>query len=382
MAAYVFLFLATLLAAGMRRRNPFRPIVFGLTTLYIVGLKYEVGFDWYVYSEQFRIFSDMSFSEFFGNISYQVAYHAQEPLFLVLSFLSAKTLGVYEIFQCVAYGFFVWSVFFLGRSVGRVNVIAAFIPIHLFLLFTLEFSTLRQMIALALFHISLGLFLSGKSRKSYVFAALAPFIQASSAIFALVTYWTAATSRMAKIWLLAGGLAVVIVNVVGFGAILSNFGGFFPRVLADKIYYYTEVREYGFSIAEQAFSVVFYIAAIVFSSKNRRHVSPRIRFVSTLVLYLSILALAGFAIPTLRNRMLYEIVVLVSLLMFTRGIIFRKTARMVLIPMGILFFAVSLTKQTSFAFVPYQNYVWYQVTGQESDGYARQQRILDIVRNR
>ena len=379
MVAYIVLLLSTALASAISRKNVMRHLVFWPPTIFIVGLKFEVGFDWHVYSERFYDFKAMGLADFVNNFWYIFAVSAQEPVFLIISFVSAKLFISYEIFQCAFYIFFVWSVFRLGNSIGKTNVVAAFCIIHLFVLFTLEMSTLRQMISLSIFHIALSLILKGRTGKSLKFSLLAPFVQASSLMYIIPAYWVGATKRKAKIWIFIAGLAVVVVNAIGFSQVLSAMGGVFPNILASKIEYYANIRTNGFSLSERAFFLVFYIIAIALGWKNRRNSSPQIRYVATLVVYLSILALVGFSIQTFRNRLLYEIVILVSLMLFTKGVRFRSVARMALIPMGLVFFAMSLSQTSSLVYVPYQNYIWYQFMGKESDGYQRQQILRDLI---
>ncbi len=380
MLAYFILLATTAWAGAMSSRNTIRYAIFYVPTVLIVGLKYEVGFDWNVYSSQFAAFSQIPLDRFFYYFTDYVTLYAHEPLFILLSYLGSQLFGTFELFYCVCYLFFIFSITRLGRVLES-NYIAAFAIIHLFLLFTLEFSTLRQLIALSLVNLGIAFSIERQRWKGIVFFTIAPFFQGSAAIYVFVFLILISTKQYSKIILSAGFLLAILVSAIGISDFARLFSFALPLSLSAKLEYYTQIREYNFSIAEYLFSITLYLILILFGIKNRKSQNGNIRLLSNFLLFLVAISLAGFAIPTLRNRMLYEIVTIASLLLFANEASKKAVFRLAIIPMGIFFFAVSLTKQTSFMFVPYQNYVWHLMWGLESDGWDRQDRLKWLLRN-
>ncbi len=381
MFAYIALLATTAWAGILSPRNAMRKILFFAPTFLIVGFKYDIGFDWHVYTEQFETFSQVPPGQFFDDFFVYVGLYAHEPLFVLLSYIGAQTLSIYELFYCVLFLFFVFSTMRLGKVVGT-NTPAAFFVIHLFLLFTLEFSTLRQMVALSVLNLGIAFSLEGRRGKGLIFLVLAPLFQVSTAIFVLLFFLTRATRRLARIALVLALGGALVINSVGIAQFASVFSSLLPDIYVAKLTYYTEVRQYDFSMLEALFAIILYLVLGYFLFLNQKSDNHAVKLLSTFLLFLIAIALAGFVITTIRNRMLYEILTVSALLLFskqTRKPVFIKPA---VIALGHFFFAVSLTKPTSFMYVPYQNYLWFQIWGLESDGLDRQSQLESILRNR
>lgn len=380
MFAYIFLLTTTACASVLSPHNAIRKVLFFVPTFLIVGFKYEVGFDWNVYTQQFQTFAQVRPGQFFDNFFFYVGLYKHEPLFVLLSYIGAQTLGIYELFYCVLFLFFFYSTVRLGKVFGT-NAAAAFFVIHLFLLFTLEFSTLRQMISLSVLNLGIAFSLEGRRAKGVVFLVLAPFFHGSAAIFALVFLLTGAVGYAARISLVFALGGVLLINSVGIAQFASLFSIILPEIYEAKMTYYTEVKEYNFNLLEALFAITLYLVLGYFLFLNQKSDSRAIKLLSTFLLFLIAIALAGFTIPTIRNRMLYEILTVSALLLFskqTRKPVFIKPA---VIALGLFFFTVSLTKPTSFMYVPYQNYLWFQIWGLDSDGPNRQSQLTSILQN-
>ena len=381
MLAYFTLLATTAWAGEISHRNVLRYIIFFIPNILIVGFKYEVGFDWFVYTEHFSTFYDMPADTFFRDFWSIVAVYAQEPLYILLSFLGAKTLGSYEIYCCIWFIFFVYSIARLARILSA-DYVSSFLIIHFFLLFTLEFSTLRQMIALSTFNLGLALTLEGRKLPGLIFLAIAPFIQASTTIFIFVLLIMRATRRVSKLILAVSVISALMVSAIGVDKLAQIFSFIAPALVSQKLTYYAEVREYQFNILEVLFSLKTFSAFALLSQKGRRHDDANLRFLSTFTMYLIFIAIAGFAIATIRNRMLYEIVIIGSLIISSRKMSGIFKIRASILAMGAFFFFVSVVKSTSFMYVPYQNYIWHKMWDLRSDGPERQDRLNWMLRNK
>ncbi|WP_417809963.1 EpsG family protein [Thioclava sp.] len=381
MTAYLFLLSTTAWASILSPGNVVRKVLFFVPTLLIVGFKYEIGFDWHVYARQFQHFSEIPPGEFFENFFIYVGIYQHEPLYVLFSYMGAHILGIYEVFYCALFLLFVYSTARLGKLIDT-NTVAAFFVIHLFLLFTLEFSTLRQMVSLSILNLGISFTLEGRKIRGFAFLILSPFFQGSSAIFAIIFLLVGSTRRLMRVLLAFALIVAIAINAIGFTALASLLSGIVPGFLATKLTYYTEVRQFDFNMLETLFAISVYLVLGYFLFVNQKNQNSIVRDLSTFLLVLIAIAIAGFAITTMRNRMLYEIITVAALLLFsphTKNPIFIRTTVIIL---GFIFFAASLTKATSFMYVPYQNYLWFQIWELKSDGPDRQDRLNSILRSR
>lgn len=381
MTAYFILLATTAWASFLSNRNVLRNILFLAPTIFIVGFKYEVGFDWHVYVDQFQKFSEIAPGDFFPHFFAFVGFYQQEPFFILLSYVGARILGVYELFYCALFLFFMYSTARLGRLLGS-NIAAAFFFIHLFLLFTLEFSTLRQMVSLSVLNLGICFSLEGRGIRGLALLLLSPFFQASSAVFVILFLLVRSKGSVVRVSLTFVLLAALAINAVGFHVLAPLISGVVPDFVASKLTYYAEVRRFDFHLLESLFAITLYFFLAFFLFYNWRSKNRAVKCLSTFSLLLIVIAIAAFAITTVRNRMLYEVITIGSLLIFSPHTRKPLFIRHVLIALGIVFFVASLLKPNSFMYVPYQNYLWFQVLGLDSDGRDRQDRLNAIIRNR
>lgn len=381
MFSYIILLATTAFSSQLSRRNVLRKILFIVPSLLIVGFKYEVGFDWNVYTEQFYTFSQIDFEQFRNNFFSYVILYQHEPMFVLLSYIGAKTLGTFEFLYCLLFIFFIYTTSRIGKVIGA-NIIAAFFVIHLFLLFTLEFSTLRQMVSLSILNLGIAMILEGNKVRGVAFLLLAPFFQFSSVIFVFFFLVTLATRRLLRIIIIFAFVCALVINVVGIEKLLSVFSSKIPSIFQTKLIYYMQNKLMDFSLLEALFAINLYLLLGYFLFLNRKNVNGNIALLSSFLILLIALAIAGFEFKTLRNRMLYEIIPISALMLFStqsRQPVFLKPA---IITMGVFFFTTSIIKPTSFMFVPYQNYIWFQILDLQSDGEARQAKLKLMLGNK
>ncbi len=378
MFPYIALIFVTWASSLLSRKNIFRYLLFFVPTLLIVGFRYEVGFDWPVYSSQFYQFQNIPFLDFLSQIFIFSALYSHEPLFLLTSYFMARVFPDFEYFQFIAYLFFLFSVFRLGKVLGSRNIIAAMVPIHLFLLFTLEFSTLRQSIAISFYNLGLAFFLANKNAKGVWLFVAAVASQSSTAIYVLVQLWTTSAKRWSKLAIVACLVLAVFLSAGGLEWIPVNM---LPGFLGQKLNYYFYERGYNYSLAEQAFFLALFLAISYVLYRSRPALDRRVRFLANLVIFLCLFAIMAFWVNTIRNRIMYEVIIVSSLIAYGPHFRLQKLLRLLLLGAGLLFFSVSLTKQSSFVYVPYQNFIWYKLNGLQSNGLDRQDRLRQRLIN-
>jgi len=376
MTPYITLLILTQYAAGLRNSNPYRYFLFFIPTVFIIGFRLEVGFDWAVYKTQFDKLGGYELVEFFDQFKILTALYLQEPFFLIIAYFSARFFPTYELMQVSIYLFFMYSTYRLGKVMGVKNVIGAFVIIHLFLLFTLEFSTIRQVIAVSFFNLGLSFVVRKKKLNTFVLAMAAAFTQASAALYYIIQIWTGATSKWTKIAVAVFGVLAVFFAAGGLQLLPVSM---LPGFIGFKLQYYISERNYNYNILEQVFFTGVFAAIVYVLHTSRKRFESYVLFISRLVVFLCLVAFMAFWVNTIRNRLMYEIIILTSLLCYIPPFPRQRLLRLFMIASGILFFAISLTKETSLTYIPYQNYLWSELNHLESDGQRRNERLREIL---
>lgn len=375
---YIVLIFITWFSSFLKYQNPLRYFLFFVPTMLIVGFRYEVGFDWPVYTRQFEQFQSIDITEFFPKLSAFVLLYAQEPLFLITSFFAAQIFPVYEIFQFFVYFLFIISIIVLGKAIGSRNIIGAMVPIHMFLLFTLEFSTIRQSIAISFFNIGLAYYLNRSRSIAILYQGAAIFTQSSTILYLLVQLWNSSVTKWSRvailftsgiaIFLSAGGLELIPVSLL-------------PGFLSQKLDYYMFNRGYNYSIYEQLFFLALFGSIAIIFRRPSNSFNPKIQYLADMVVFLCLFAFMAFWVNTIRNRLMYEIIILSSLISYGPSFKMQRTLQLLLLSSSLIFFIVSVTKSTSFVYIPYQNYLWYKANDIKSDGLYRNDRLRQYLIN-
>lgn len=372
MFPYISLILSTYFAAQLKKSNPFRYIIFFVPTVYFVAFRYEVGFDWTTYKSNFETFQQVGFATVIENIFIYSVLLAQEPLFLLLSAAFANIFASYEVLQATLYLFFVYSVFRLGSALGTRNVIAAFVPIHLFLLFSLEFSTVRQAVAISTFNVGLAFFIKKRKVSGTLIMMVSPLLQGSAMIYILALISASAAGRNVKAGALICLGLLVLMYAVGLDSIPLEI---LPGFLAEKFRYYVQERSYNSHIIEITMFMLLFAWLAYLTYNRHESFSDHHKAASQMLFYLCVIAFVGFSVPTIRNRVLYEVVILASLLSFTPKFVPSESIKRLTHVVGIASFSWALLLQPNYVFSPYQNYLWFSVNGYQSTGQERQQRL-------
>nr|WP_276611276.1 EpsG family protein [Thioalkalivibrio sp. XN8] len=349
-------------------------------SFFFVGLRFEMAYDWPYYKEMFDYLSQYPFPQFLRNfVAIQLQYPA-ELGFLFLTYVFSQVVPDYEWFQSALYFAFLCSFWTLGRAVGCKNISAALIIVHLFLLFTLEFSTIRQAFAVSLFNFGLAAYLRGRGAMAFLLVSLSLFFQFSALLY-IGALLLAATSTK-RMWLSAVMVLFLAFPLVFPGVILSLIP-IFPSRIADKLVFYFTERDLDLNILEAIFAVTFYVLIVVMSFRVsyvwRRSFDPRLYFLLRFLLVMSIVALVFIPEHVIRNRIFYEVVIVFSLLAFSPYRIARSRYVWPVIAMGTVFMLVSFTRPSTFMYVPYQNYVVNSVLGLSGDGEDRNRRYRQLL---
>jgi hypothetical protein len=357
-------------------------IVF-LVSLFIIGFRYEMGFDWPFYKDIFDQIGIYDVRGFFENFEYFHLISRFETGFLILFYFGARLFKEYELFQAFATLLFFFSFFRLGRAMGTRNIGIALVLCHLFLLFSLEFSTLRQSVAIAFFNLGFAAYLKGKRVPVALYFLLAVTMQVSSVIYIVALLIAIGAPR--NVWLIFLALFFMVLPA-SMPVFVLSVADLLPTAVGNKLVYYITEREYGNSLIEGGISLAFYLSVLfILTFELRRQKLTAVGRRNVLLKFgivLVVLALLLFPITTLRNRVLYELVPFLSLLAFSETLLRRARLRFVLFGTGTLFFSIALIQTSSFMYVPYRNYLTSIVTGAESDGLDRYDRLRSILRDR
>lgn len=376
MLTYALFINANILIAVMRTGSALKlPLLIGVTLLF-VGLRYEVGFDWPLYKDEFEVLQGLGAADFVTSIPMLQIQFQHETGFLIFSWLSAQILREYELMQLLIHVIFLISFIRLGRVLGVRNLAAAMLLVHLFLLFTLEFSTVRQLLALSLFNLGLAAYMEARRPRALAWFAASLLVQISSGLYLLALLAVSGASR--RDWLLAiAGMAAVL--AVSFTTFAPALLGMLPGRIAFKFQYYFMDREFNTHILEQVFFGVFYVMVIAFAlfatARNRGRLDAAGDIALRFMLALALLAVLFFLVKTVRNRILYELIVVMSLLIFSGKLRYAGAMKTATFAFGAVFFIVSLTKEAAHVYTPYQNYPYAMLFDRPSDGLRRHDRL-------
>lgn len=379
MAAYIAFYVSHIMLALTRRANYAAVLLFVVLNVWFVGLRYEIGFDWVIYKDQFGYFSQLSLGDFLSHFGYFQQHFQHEPGFLILAYLSSHVLPTYEFFHLAVFLVFFLSVLFLGRAMGCRNLIAAFLVIHLFLLFTLEFSTVRQNLAIAIFNVGLAFSFRNRKVSAYVVMLTAVLFQLSALIY-LAMYLAASGSRL-RVWLYMFPLMLLaaFASLIGLSQLpfINTLGH-----LGAKLIWYFDLREVTPNVFEQVFFLALYFIVATWAfvnSKNNPLLSKGNKVIIRMIFVMALSALIFFGVTIIRNRIMYEMIILVSLAAFMPQARMKSSLRPVLFCWGAIFLMASLVKPASFMYVPYQNYVASEIFNLQSDGPQRQERLTKLI---
>ncbi|WP_229802316.1 hypothetical protein, partial [Paramylibacter ulvae] len=99
MLPYITFFGLHGLVALMKRQSRATLFCFVLLNMYFVGFRYELGFDWPLYKQEFEFLKTLGFVEFFTSMPTIQVKYPHEFGFLIFAFISSKVFFIYELMQ-------------------------------------------------------------------------------------------------------------------------------------------------------------------------------------------------------------------------------------------------------------------------------------------
>jgi len=352
--------------ASLRLRNG---TVIALS-FFFIGLRYETGFDWPTYKAQYAYISETGISSFFELLGTQSLVGTVEPGYVLTTFLASRLFSEFEFVAAFYTLVLLLSIVKLGSVLGVRNIGMALVLIHMPLLFTLEFSTVRQSLAIAMFNFGLAYFFEKRRGLSILFFSLSPFFQLSGIIY-LAVFAMAIVSKRTS-WAIFIGLTAVLITI-STPTILLTFGSFLPPQIVTKLEWYLIERNQGGGIIDLGTALILLLPATLLTvNAMRKHGQSRdTATILQVVALMSFIALVFVSEQTIRNRLVYEIVILLSLLAFSRIYLILPYMRMVLLLYGLIILSIYLVQESRIMYLPYQNYVGWTAFGIESSGQDR-----------
>ena len=335
-----------------------------------IGLRYETGFDWPTYKIQYEYISRAGFFSFFDLLKTQSLVGSVEPGFVATTFLASRFFSDFEAVAALYTLFFLLSTLKLGQTLGVKNIGMALVLIHLPLLFSLEFSTIRQSLAISAFNLGLAYHLEKRHTLSVVFLSLSPLFQVSGIMYLAVFLMATGTRRISWPAFIAL-ISVLYATTSSF--ILLALASILPPHIGTKLQWYISERIQGGGIVDVGLAMVLLLptAIILIHVLRKQGLSKDEVTVFRVAGIMSIVALAFVNEQTIRNRYMYEIVILVSLLAFSKTYLVMPYLRVVLLSFGTLMLSVYLLQTSRIAYIPYQNFIIWKVFGLESTGNER-----------
>jgi hypothetical protein len=370
---YTFIFLLVSIAALPIDKN-LKNYIALIASVAFVGLKYETGFDWTVYKDMFFHLRNLDANEFISNIDALSLQFKQEHIFVLYVAFASKIFPNYEMFTLFNYAFYVISLYFVSQRFNCEKFSYAIIPIHLFLMFTLEFSTLRQMIAIGFLNFATFFYLRNAYTRTVITLLFAVGTQVSAGIYlvAILPAVILSGNRAGRALLALAPIAFIVFAVPAY---------FYSDTIIDKLTYYLQSKDYNYNILEIAFSSCFFafsfVALLISRSTN---VNEARRFLWWTCILLIAMAVIMFPFTTVRNRISYVIVPFLSFYLFSYPVRFRyrSVLQYCYFLAGLVFFTGSLLKPSSVVLRPYQNYLVHWAFQFESDGRERQQSLVEM----
>ncbi len=404
MVTYFGFLLATAALGLIPRGGRAREIGYWLLGALFIGMRFEVGFDWPFYKGQFQAYASGA-SPFALSVGEGALY---EPAYALLSWLFAQVVPAYEVFQFLLTLFWLHALLAWLRSVEAGQWTLAVVVVHGFLLFTLEFSTLRQCIATSCVLLGIAAWLQGERRRSLLWLVLGPLFQMSSLAYVAAFAFARAVrvrktgSLLLSIVLVAGGAGILLGGAEILRSTLGDAATVLPGTLGVKARYYLVEREYGVNPLEQIFAIVLYVGTFLVglsvtlgSARGNGGTAPavprprpgsaeRSRVLGILLMTLAATAMLFLPIHTVRNRILYLTVPILAGIVFSDLPVprIRRLARLGVVGAALVFYSAQFARPIRYVYTPYQS-VAHEWLGYPTDGPERQARMwAEISRRR
>lgn len=336
-----------------------------------VGFRYQTGFDWSYYETLYDHILQTEFFSLSELLASQSLVASVEPGFVLTTFLASRLFPQFEFVAALYTLVLLLSIGKLGSVLGVKNIGMALLFIHLPLLFTLEFSTVRQSLAIAMFNFGLAYYFEKRRGLSIFFFGLSPLFQISGIMY-LAVFFMAIGSRRASRTVFIGLIATLI--VFSTPPMLLKLGSFLPPDIGAKLDWYVTERAKGGGLIDlgTAFLLLLPTTLITLNLLRKKTHPHDAVTIFRIVALMSVIALAFVGEQTIRNRLMYEIVILLSLLSFSRIYPVIPHMRKVLLSFGLIMLALYLFQSSRIMYMPYQNFLVWKALGLQSTAEERQ----------
>lgn len=331
-------------------------IVFILYVIF-VGFRFETGFDWIMYTTEFktinfentfldeilRISKKYSHEPFYVIIVYWIKFFFKD--FFFITFLTSLLL--YYSYKKIAQEF-------------KININLLILSLLLYLLFTVHFSLIRQSLAIAFFNFAIVQW-NKKDIKYTVLLLIVSFLFHFSAIIYISLFTSSVLLTKYRGRKLHYKLFLGLLMAGVFLPRNINFGD--KTRIGRKLNFYFSY-DFDVNILEVTFTIVFYISVLLLIAKIIKKLEDKYLWMANFVVLSIIVSISFISINTFRNRIFYQMIVVVAIIVLTYGntIFWRKELQKTLFLMfGLTLYIASIVKFYGIAYIPYQSYfqVWF-----------------------
>ncbi len=378
MGIYALFWSASLLS-GLTIRGRIATNLFLFVVFLFVGLRLDTGFDWPVYK---AIYEDFQYDFSLVKLALYSQLYGQEPGFLFFLGLSSQYFPSYEIFQAIVTIALLWSTVLLSRTVG-VKKVALVVAIAMtYLLWSVGFSTLRQSMAISFFNFGLVYFLRRKNAWGALFFAVAILFQLSSVVYiaafgAARYFWRTKKPPPLRTFLIATvGAALLMPVAMQVMSLVSPLA-------AAKLEFYLELSGgLKFGTLDLIFLIFFGVAAVLVSRGMVKpgSESPYANEIRRMIMVLSAIGASSTFLSVLRDRVSYELFLLVSICLMLPGLRYRWQFVGFFVSFGLANSVINIFPYPMhLAFAPYQNVVINYVLEKPSTGPDRSANFTETL---
>jgi len=369
----IFILLIFILTFISLDKKVYKIATFLIFLLYIffVGFRFETGFDWLGYRNEFY---SLDFNNNFWDEIFSKAKQYKHEPFYVFSVYVIKYFLPDFFFVTLLTSLLLYYSYKKLAMAFNININSLLLIILLFSLFTVAFSVIRQSLAIAFFNLAIVSWIRNKNRQFILFLLITFLFHFSSIIYIGLFFLSLFLSRIKRIdipFKIYGILLIV-------GVIIPQFLTFDNSTrLGKKLNYYFS-HNFSGNISEITFTLVLYLAILIFLYVLRKRAKKELSWMVHYITLSILLSLIFFSINPIRNRIFYELSILVSiyLLVHKKSMFWLKDIKLLfLYGFGSILFIASTLKLYSIAFIPYQSYFQVWLFNDYGNGEARQEYI-------
>jgi EpsG family len=373
---YLYLAVCLFVAAFLRPQRLLPLFILGV--FLFVGFRYETGYDWPVYKEQFDLSRDVPITDIVG-ASLDIQRTTNQDLgFVILTFLFAQFSPSYEFLQAFVTAFYLYSVLTLSRTLGVRNVALVLAICSCYLLLSFEFSTVRQCLATSMVMLGVSFALRKAWARSFIFFTVPLFIQISSGLYVVAFLFALRSNQKILLSTVGGIVSALALNAVFVTGILTPF---LPANLQLKITYYQEYYYGGNALQVLAFHFILSFCTLIYCLHfllKSEFQDRRSAILARTVVFLSLISFAFIFQTTVLQRISYFQFIAFTLFVSISSLksFWTNWARSGLVLMGLTYSSSILFGRYALPFTPYQNYVLYSAMEWQSDGLARNDQMI------